>query len=221
MSNIYLIRHGFTPANNARYNNQRNLYTIAKDKDMPLDKIYGIKQAEELADYLSNVRGKTLILVSPYNRTKETLSYVIPKLNCEYEIKVCEKLHEIYSDKHYARTKDEVLELLDGAEEFYKNFEIDRFNTRYINGESEKDVRERVKDISLKILDESKKDNYENIIIMAHGTVNKNVYYWLTGDEVKNVQQNCEVIFVNEKRSVFIPKTYVPKGYIVNIEDYK
>ena len=45
MSKLYLIRHAFTPANNASYNNQRNLWRIAKDKDMPIEKVYGIRQA--------------------------------------------------------------------------------------------------------------------------------------------------------------------------------
>ena len=75
MGNIYLIRHGFTPANNANYNNQRGLSLIASDEDMPLDRIYGVSQALELGSFLNGIRGKSLILVSPYKRTRETLEW--------------------------------------------------------------------------------------------------------------------------------------------------
>ena len=68
LSNIYLIRHGFTPANNASYNNQRGMSEIAIDSYMPLEKHYGRRQAEELGKFLDTIKGKTLILVSPYNR---------------------------------------------------------------------------------------------------------------------------------------------------------
>ena len=44
MTKVYLIRHAFTPANNARYNNQEGLWKIAKDKDMPIEKEYGVQR---------------------------------------------------------------------------------------------------------------------------------------------------------------------------------
>ena len=62
MGNIYLIRHGFTPANNANYNNQRGLSQIAFDENMPLDKVYGISQALELGIFLNGIMGNSLIL---------------------------------------------------------------------------------------------------------------------------------------------------------------
>ena len=51
MTNIYLIRHGFTPANNANYNRQRGIREIAEDSDMPLEREYGVKQAREVGEF--------------------------------------------------------------------------------------------------------------------------------------------------------------------------
>ena len=58
MTKVYLIRHAFTPANNASYNGQEGLWQIAKDKDMPIEKEYGVKQALELGEFLDKLKGK-------------------------------------------------------------------------------------------------------------------------------------------------------------------
>ena len=55
MANIYLIRHGFTPANNANYNCQRGIREIAEDRDMPLERNYAVRQAEEAGIFLNNL----------------------------------------------------------------------------------------------------------------------------------------------------------------------
>ena len=111
MNNIYLIRTGFTPANNAYYNNQRGLSEIATDSYMPLEIHYGRKQAEELGKYLNTIMGKTLILVSSYNRTLETLEIALRNMHGDYKVEVRDELHEINLGVHFARTKEEILEL--------------------------------------------------------------------------------------------------------------
>ena len=46
---IYLVRHGFTPANNAGWNKQEGIRDFFyKDELVPLDKVYGVQQAKEL-----------------------------------------------------------------------------------------------------------------------------------------------------------------------------
>ena len=74
MCDIYLIRHGFTPANNASYNGQTHLREIAEDKDMPLEIKYGKEQANEIGDFLNCINGHVLVLSSPYRRVKETIA---------------------------------------------------------------------------------------------------------------------------------------------------
>lgn len=223
MSNIYLIRHGFTPANNANYNGQKGMRTIAEDKDMPLEKKYGRKQAEELGLFLNTIEGKTLILVSPYNRTRETLDIALSHMKGDYDIEVCDDIHEISAGIHYARTKSEVLELSKNAEKFYKEFEKNPYETKYIGGESYYDVRDRVKNISNKILSISKSNIYDNIFIVAHGEVNRWIYYNINNKLYDIKQKNCEVLLISDEnvKSVFVPNTFVPKGYIINVDDYK
>ena len=224
MSNIYLIRHGFTPANNASYNNQKWLRQIAEDKDMPLEKIYGVKQAEELGIFLNTIKGKTKIYVSPYRRTKETLEIALKYMQGKYDIEVVDDIHEIYSDIHYAKTKDELLSEYPDAMKFYEEFAKDPFNTKYIGGESKYDVRDRVKNISQEIINVSNSNKYDNIFIFAHGEVNKWIYYHINNELYNFSQKNCEVILangINKGKIVFTPKTFVPLGFLVNIDDYK
>lgn len=224
MSNIYLIRHGFTPANNARYNNQRGIRTISDDRNMPLDKVYGIKQAKELGIFLNNIKGKAKIFVSPYKRTKETLEIALKEMNNQYDIEVVEDIHEIYSGIHYAKTKEEVLEEYPDAIKFYEDYEKDSFNTKYINGESKYDVKDRVKDFSKRLIELSNKDEYDNIFIFAHGEVNKWIYYHINNELYNISQKNCEVIMANGSKKgkvIFSPKSFAPLGYLVNIDDYR
>lgn len=222
MGNVYLIRHGFTPANNANYNNQKGLWKIAEDKNMPLEREYGVVQAQELGDFLKCFTGKSLILVSPYRRARETLEIAIDRVDFDYNIEVCEELRENNSGVFYAKTKEEVLSLYEEAKDYYKEYELDSFNTPYIGGESQSDVKERTKDIATRIKKISTDTMYDNILIFAHGTVNYWVFYWLN-KKYMNKQRNCEVIvgLGNDSGvSLFLPKAWVPKGYMVDIESY-
>ena len=214
LSNIYLIRHGFTPANNASYNDQRGMSEIAIDSYMPLEKHYGRRQAEELGKFLDTIKGKTLILVSPYNRTLETLEIALKYMHGDYRVMIKDELHEINSGIHYARTKDEVLELFpETGKSFYRLKNWFPNATHYIYGESEKDVEYRVYDISVYI--EEMSTEYDNVFVFGHGTVNKWIYYWISDENVlDHNMKNCEVIKINGKKAetVFVPETVVPKG---------
>lgn len=223
MPNIYLIRHGFTPANNASYNGQKYLYTIAKDKDMPLEMEYGRKQALEIGEYLSHLDGKTLILVSPYRRTKETLEIALSKLKMDYEIKVCDELKEINSGVHYGKTKEEMLEMYPESSLVYEELKNDFFGTKYLQGESQLDVKERTKEIANRIKKISESNQYSNILIFGHGTVNRWLSFWITGKFIDYAPKNGEIILIknNTYESVFIPKTLVPLGYMVDIDKHK
>ena len=223
MTQIYLIRHGFTPANNAKYNNQRNLWKIAEDADMPLEMEYGEEQARELGTFLNMISGKALILVSPYHRTRQTLEIALAEMDGVYDIRICDDLHENHSGVHYAKTKEEVLEYYPEAEDFYKRVEENPFDVRYLGGESGYDVRDRVKNISEEIVSISESDIYDNIFIFGHGTVNRWIYYWINKKILPFNQKNCEVIIANGDNcgvSIFLPKAWVPLGYEVDIKKY-
>lgn len=223
MSQIYLIRHGFTPANNANYNGQIGLREIAEDKDMPLEREYGEEQARELGCFLNTINGKTLILVSPYYRACQTLNLALQEMCGDYVIEEWDELRENNTGIHYARTKDEILELYPEASSFYENIQNNPYTTSFLEGESEYDVRDRVQDISKKIKDISDSELYQNIFIFAHGIVNSWIYYWLNGEPFSIRQKNCEVILATgeEKgKSIFLPIAWVPKGYHIKIKEY-
>lgn len=223
MSDIYLIRHGFTPANNASYNGQKRLREIAEDRYMPLEMKYGREQAEEIGKYLNIIKGKTLVLVSPYRRTRETMNIALSENDFEYESKVCDDLAEINSGVHYARTKEELLNLYPDAEEVLNKLHEDPLGTVYLNGESQYNVRDRVKNIGLEIKKISESNEYENIIVFGHGTVNRWLSYWITGKYIDHVLKNGEIIKIsnNDYETVFLPNAFVPLGYMVDIEKHK
>lgn len=223
MCDIYLIRHGFTPANNASYNSQKGLYEIANIKDMPLEIKYGRQQALEVGKYLSTIKGKSLIYVSPYRRTMETMELALSQTSLEYDLKVSDDLREIDSGVHYAKTIEELLAMYPDAKEVLDRLNVDPDNTRYLKGESQIDVKNRLKDIALEIKSISESNKYDNIIIFAHGTVNKWLVYLLTGNTLDHTLKNGEIIRIsnNNVESVFLPIAYVPQGYVVDIEEYK
>ena len=220
MTKVYLIRHAFTPANNAGYNNQKGLWQIALDKDMLLEKEYGEKQAIELGEFLNKLNGKILILASPYLRVQQTLKLALSQMHGDYDIKVVDDLVEFNSGIHYAHTVDEVLEMYPESKKYFEGVEKDLENAVYTGGESRNQVKERVKDIALKIQDISLSNKYDYILVFAHGTVNHYIYYWLTGEYIGYNMKNCEVVSVTDKESLFVPFAFVPKGFMINVQDY-
>lgn len=223
MCNIYLIRHGFTPANNANYNGQKSLYEIAKDENMPLEIKYGRKQALEVGKFLKNIKGRILILASPYRRVQETMKIALSKISFDYDLKICDELKEINSGVHYAKAKEELLNLYPEAKEVLSSLHEDPFGTKYLSGESQYDVRDRVKSISLEIKKIRDSKKYDNILIFGHGTANRWLSYWITGKYIDHVLKNCEIIKINNNNyeTIFLPDAYAPIGYMVDIEKHK
>ncbi len=220
MTGVYLIRHAFTPANNASYNGQEGLWKIAKDKDMPIEKEYGVQQALELGEFLNSLKGKILILASPYLRVQQTLKTALSKMHGDYEIKTVNDLIEFNSGVHYAHTIDEVLRMYPESKKYFEDAKNDLDNAIYTGGESRNHVKDRVKNIALEIQKYYLSDKYDYILVFAHGTVNHYLYYWLTGEYIDHDMKNCEVFSVMDKRGLFMPKTFVPKGFMVNIDEY-
>lgn len=220
MTKIYLIRHAFTPANNARYNNQEGLWQIALDKDMPIEKEYGVEQALELGEFLNNLKGKILIIASPYLRVQQTLKYALSRMDGDYEIRVSDELKEFNSGVHYAHTIDEVLRMYPKSKKYFEDAEKDFYNAVYTGGESRNQVKARVKNIALEIKNIASSLEYDYILVFAHGTVNHYLNYHLTGEGIDHDMKNCEVYSVLDKVSLFVPIAFVPKGFKVNIDDY-
>ena len=226
MANIYLIRHGFTPANNANYNCQRGIREIAEDRDMPLERSYGVRQAEEAGIFLNNlINGKSLVFVSPYRRTLETFKYASENMNKDLDVIIDERIREIDSGVHYARPKEDVKRDFPETGGFFKALESGKADSvPYYGGESQKDVRNRVYGFAMNVLNICDSDDYDNILIFTHGVAMHWIYYWLNnGAELKTGLKNCEIIKANGDdagKSLFIPVAYVPKGFLIDIPKY-
>ncbi len=220
MSKLYLIRHAFTPANNASYNNQQGLWRIAKDKDMPIEREYGVKQALELGKFLGKLKGKILIYVSPYYRVRQTLGYCLFNMEGNYDIRVLDELHEFNSGVHYAHTVDEVLKMYPESRKYFDAAKKDLESAVYTGGESRKMVKARVKEVALMLKEQVKSLDYDYILVFGHGMTNRYIYYWITGDDLNEDMKNGEVLSVSDKKSLFLPKTVVPKGFMIDIDSY-
>lgn len=220
MTNVYLIRHAFTPANNASYNNQEGLWQIALDKDMPIEKDYGVKQALELGEFLNSLEGKILIIASPYFRVQETLKYALSEMHGDYEIRISSELKEFNSGVHYAHTIDEVKKMYPESKKYFDDAEKDFYNAVYTGGESRNQVKERVKNIAFEIKKIASTSEYDYILVFGHGTVNHYLNYHLTGEGIDHDMKNCEVYSVMDKKTLFIPVSFVPKGFMVDINEY-
>ncbi len=220
MTKLYLIRHAFTPANNASYNNQEGLWKIAKDKDMPIEREYGVKQALELGKFLGDFKGKILIYVSPYYRVRQTLGYALFNMCGNYDIRVLEGLYEFDSGVHYAHTIDEVLRMYPESKKYFDDAKKDLESAVYTGGESRNMVKARVKDVAVMLQNKVQEGEYDYILVFGHGMTNRYIYYHLTGDNLLEDMKNCEVLSVMDKKRVFLPKTFVPKGFMVDIDSY-
>lgn len=220
MTKLYLIRHAFTPANNASYNNQRNLWKIAKDKDMPIEKVYGVRQALELGEFLGKLSGKILIYVSPYYRVRQTLGYSLFNMSGNYDIRKLDELYEFNSGVHYAHTIDEVLQMYPSSKKYFEDAKMDLESAVYTGGESRNMVKDRVRDVALRLKREALSGEYDYILVFGHGMTNRYIYYHITGKMPDYDMKNCEILSVSDRKSIFLPKTFVPKGFMVDIDSY-
>lgn len=244
-SKILLIRHGFSLANNVSWNKQtgleKKLGMLSYDENVPLAD-YGILQAKETGEFLSNLflGKKILFIVSPYQRTKETMENILKQFNSKeitVDIIVDETIREIDAGIHFAKTKDELQETYPEEYGTYlstienlKEFKNKSF-IPFIGGEGQQDVRRRVHHFSKK-LDKMASEmeganlKYDYICVVSHNFVNQWIYYWLNDKKELNIKgvKNCEVIIGNGEdagKSLFIPETFVPKGYFVDLEKYQ
>lgn len=231
---ILLVRHAFTPANNAGWNKQEGIRDVFKDDEhCPIDKEYGVVQAQELGNYFQNKfkDKRVAVVMSPYRRVQETISIATQGLE-GIDFFVEKSLREIDQGVTYATTKERVKEIMGPeADTFYDLKKTDNsVAIEFLGGESEIDVRRRVRNVSKRIddlakqCDENGNLKYDIVVVASHETVNKWIYYWLNNQEaLETTQLTTAVIAANgpDKGNVLhSPITLVPKGYEVNLESY-
>lgn len=138
----------------------------------------------------------------------------------DYEIRISSELKEFNSGVHYAHTIDEVKKMYPESKKYFDDAEKDFYNAVYTGGESRNQVKERVKNIAFEIKKIASTSEYDYILVFGHGTVNHYLNYHLTGEGIDHDMKNCEVYSVMDKKTLFIPVSFVPKGFMVNIDDY-
>lgn len=188
---LFIVRHGFNPANNVGYNNQEGIReNLCKyDEWMPLDK-YGIAQAREVGDFLrenafaKQTKGKVLVLVSPYYRTRQTAHEALSRVPADekrgMEVKIAKQIREINQGLEYAETKAFGARLKEEYNESISRIDKEKANEegfqQFTQGETTVDVRNRVRKFSKELESIAKSGQYDSIIVFSHDTLIKELY---------------------------------------------
>lgn len=222
---ILLVRHAFNVANNAGWNNQIGIREqFIYDELFPLDKQYGVKQAEELGNFFNKYLSgkKSLFVVSPYYRTLQTFLHSIQKLNKDsYDMVINKSIREINQGLSYSQPKD----YMDSDIDMKINKELRQGSNSiaipYLQGESELDVRRRLRHFVSELKKIQASGIYDEVIIISHETVLKNIYQLYFNKDIGIKQPTASVIKMDENPSqIFVPNISVPKGYNVSFEQY-
>jgi len=227
MSDIYFIRHGFTPANNVGYNKQEGVRNVIIDDDKcPLDKEYGIKQVAETGEFLSEeLKGKKILFyVSPHTRTKETLAIIYEKIKNNVDsidIKEEKSICEINQGLAYATTPNELYEVLGEEAKIFQELHIstNSLGVSFPMGESMVEAKRRVRHFDKQLKKQRVEGRYDAIVIVSHFDIIKLIHELLTG-EMPPKQYTASVIKVGSGL-IYVPKTVVPKGYEIPLENYQ
>ena len=157
MNTVYLTRHG-----ESIYNTEERIGGNSGLSD------YGLTYSKNLFDYMDKNEGvySIKIYTSELTRTKETAQYFPNDNKISLDI-----LNEINAGNFEDFTYDEIKEKFKVE---YNNRKKDKFNYRYPNGESYKDLQDRV----LGIMKHIHQDFYNNTtsLIVCHNAVLRVIY---------------------------------------------
>lgn len=151
-ANIYLVLNG----NSIDDTNQ------ILGNDSSLDN-KGIKYKDDLFNffYNENIINDIIVLSSNEKKSKETFTFIHNKKELNY-------LNEINYGDFNGKTKDYFF-----SSEDYNNYKYDIFNYKFKNGESYKDVKNRVLSIMFEL---NKISDFDDVIICASKTVLQNIF---------------------------------------------
>ncbi len=168
---VYIVRHGQVPHNALKQYN-------TKDEDLTE---LGITQAEELKDKIKNMKFD-IIISSPLMRAKHTANILNVNNN-----KII--YNDLIRERSYGDLSGKPVEVTN-REEYWNYYTTIQYGT----SENIKLFFERV----YKFLDELKKEDYENVLIVAHSGVSKAFYGYFNGipEDGKFLNlglKNCEI----------------------------
>jgi broad specificity phosphatase PhoE len=158
-ANIYLVLNG----NSIDDTNQ------ILGNDSSLDN-KGIKYKDDLFNffYNENIINNVIVLSSNEKKSKETLTFIKNKKELDY-------LNEIDYGDYNGKTKN-----LFFFSEDYHNYKYDIFNYKFKNGESYKDVKNRVLSVMFEL---HKICDFDDVIICANKTILQSIFGILTNVE--------------------------------------
>jgi len=221
---FYFVRHGYTGPNHAAWGKQDGMRDNFKnDEEVPLEIKYGIPQVLETAQFMQKeLEGKKILfLVSPYKRTVQTARYISNELD-NYDYEEVNALREINAGMEYGITDNERKKMSD---EYWEMAEKKhRYGEPYYHGESKSDVKRRMISLAARLrkLDQDNTENYDAVVVVAHNCVNNILLSMLTNNTEIAAQHTGGVISMDDpSKEIFTPKTFVPKDYRVNFNDYK
>ena len=199
---LWLVRHAESIANVARRKAEsENLLTIefpGREMDVPLSET-GVRQSMALGDWFANQENKpTVVLSSPYERTKETARIILDTAKIEnirifYDERLRERDFGIFDRLTWAGSMQKY------PEECAKRIQIGKFYYRPLHGESWCDVAIRVRSVWRDIQEDFAK---ENVMIVSHEAVIhlfRYVLESLTEEEILKIDRagdiiNCQTI---------------------------
>ena len=164
---IYLIRHGQTDWNVER--------KIQGQTDIPLNS-NGKQQAEEAANEIANLKIDRIIS-SDLSRAKETAEIINKKVGAK--ITFDKRLREQNFGKYEGCLKEDITE---------KQWDILNYEPEKVNGESRKQLYERVKGFISKLKDEG------NTLIVTHAVLLCMILYYAQNKEGFDMNKYNEFI---------------------------
>ena len=159
---IYIVRHGQSETNISG--------EFAGQLDTPLSEL-GIKQSLLLLDFFSGIQIEE-IYSSSLQRAYNTIKPVAEKFNIN--IKTDNRIKEIYGGDWQGDTYKHINEV---SKTFQTTWKTNLYNARCDNGESIKELCDRVIDFLLEIV---KKSTAKNIIISTHAVPIRAILSYLT-----------------------------------------
>ena len=224
MSNLHFVRHGFSLGNLGNWTGQ-NIGFQLTDEYCPLEGLYGVKQAQEAGQYLSEkLKGKkVLCYVSPYYRTRETLYHILKAQYPDVDIEIVEdkNIREIdqglqFQSVNAGEFQDEV-KYNKELKKDYKSEGHDSEYIPYLQGESIVDVSRRVRSFDKTLKTSMESGKYDDILVVAHNTVLKLLYKMHTGKDMGKLNSGSVISFEGEREDRFEPSTFVPKDYVSTV----
>lgn len=203
---IYLIRH-------AEAEKLKNRYLTSQESQAQNEKLAltleGIKQAEELVK-IEELQNVTKLWSSNYTRAIATAEYIAKEMDLDINV-----------DKNFGERKLGDLTALEelGKTKKYKytTEQLLDNNLKNIDGESRKEVEERIYNATMKLLDSTLS---ETIAVVSHGAAIKFLLMkWCTLNNNFDIMYDGKVICTEDYANTKIIKLIFEEKTLINIEN--